>query len=80
MCWWNSAFASSACATTARSRASSFPSRIFRTRLRTTPNLSRASSAAGYRFVTLDLAGFRSGSLNGAGSAVVVPMSELLAL
>jgi uncharacterized protein len=35
---------------------------------------------AGYRFVTLDLAGFRSGSLNGANSAVVVPMSELLAL
>ena len=27
--------------------------------------------AAGYRFVTLDLAGFRSGSLNGASSAVI---------
>lgn len=38
-------------------------------------------TAAGYRFVALDLAGFRSGSLNGAGAAkVVVPMSELLAL
>jgi uncharacterized protein len=38
--------------------------------------------AAGYRFVTLDLAGFKSGSLNGAGqpASVVVPMSELLSL
>lgn len=36
--------------------------------------------AAGYRFVTLDLAGFRSGSLNGASAPVVVPLSELLAL
>jgi uncharacterized protein len=45
--------------------------------------------AAGYRFVTLDLAGFRSGSLNGASGAsvatsvaasVIVPMSELLAI
>ncbi len=36
---------------------------------------------AGYRFVTLDLAGFRSGSLNSVSqSATVVPMSELLAL
>jgi uncharacterized protein len=38
-------------------------------------------TAAGYRFVALDLAGFRSGSLNGANTAqVIVPMSELLAL
>ena len=38
-------------------------------------------TAAGYRFVTLDLAGFRSGSLNGAtATKVIVPMSELLAL
>ena len=38
--------------------------------------------AAGYRFVTLDLAGFRSGSLNGAslGSSVVVPLADLLAV
>ena len=37
--------------------------------------------AAGYRFVTLDLAGFRSGSLNGASApvTVVVPLAELLA-
>jgi uncharacterized protein len=34
--------------------------------------------AAGYRFVTLDLAGFRSGSLNGASVAVVVPLADLL--
>lgn len=42
--------------------------------------------AAGYRFVTLDLAGFRSGSLNGAGNAngagtetgTVIPLNELL--
>ena len=27
--------------------------------------------AAGYRFVTLDLAGFRSGSLNGANAAAI---------
>ncbi len=33
--------------------------------------------ASGYRFVTLDLAGFRSGSLNGAGAAAIVPLSEL---
>lgn len=38
-------------------------------------------TAAGYRFVTLDLAGFRSGSLNGANAAsVVIPMSDLLAV
>jgi len=38
-------------------------------------------TAAGYRFVALDLAGFRSGSLNGsAANKVIVPMSELLAL
>jgi uncharacterized protein len=36
---------------------------------------------AGYRFVTLDLAGFRSGSLNGASTnTVIVPMSDLLAV
>ena len=36
-------------------------------------------TAAGYRFVTLDLAGFRSGSLNGANAAsVVIPMSDLM--
>jgi uncharacterized protein len=34
--------------------------------------------AAGYRFVALDLAGFRSGSLNGANSATtVIPLTEL---
>jgi uncharacterized protein len=34
--------------------------------------------AAGYRFVTLDLAGFRSGSLNGAATtATLIPLSEL---
>ncbi len=33
--------------------------------------------ASGYRFVTLDLAGFRSGSLNGSGSAVI-PVMELM--
>jgi uncharacterized protein len=38
--------------------------------------LVSAIKAAGYRFVTLDLAGFRSGSLNGA-SAVMIPMTEL---
>lgn len=32
--------------------------------------------AAGYRFVTLDLAGFRTGSLNGT-SAAVIPLNEL---
>jgi uncharacterized protein len=31
--------------------------------------------AAGYRFVTLDLAGFRSGSLNGASTAIPLLMS-----
>ena len=41
--------------------------------------------AAGYRFVTLDLAGFRSGSLNGTGpegspEPVVVPLTDLLTL
>jgi pyridinium-3,5-biscarboxylic acid mononucleotide sulfurtransferase len=33
--------------------------------------------AAGYRFVTLDLAGFRRGSLNGASSAVI-PLAAVL--
>ncbi len=33
--------------------------------------------AAGYRFVTLDLAGFRTGSLNGTNSAVI-PLAEVL--
>ena len=32
---------------------------------------------AGYRFTALDLAGFRSGSLNGASAAAVVPLSEV---
>jgi pyridinium-3,5-biscarboxylic acid mononucleotide sulfurtransferase len=32
--------------------------------------------AAGYRFVTLDLAGFRSGSLNGANAAIPLLMPE----
>jgi uncharacterized protein len=32
---------------------------------------------AGYRFVALDLAGFRSGSLNGANSGTVVPLTEV---
>jgi uncharacterized protein len=36
--------------------------------------------AAGYRFVTLDLAGFRSGSLNGASASTVVPLADLLTL
>lgn len=34
--------------------------------------------ATGYRFVTLDLAGFRSGSLNGASTPTLIPLSELL--
>jgi uncharacterized protein len=34
--------------------------------------------ATGYRFVTLDLAGFRSGSLNGASAPTLIPLSELL--
>jgi uncharacterized protein len=39
--------------------------------------------AAGYRFVTLDLAGFRSGSLNGASAApvkTVIALTDLLTL
>uniref|UniRef100_A0A540VJV2 ATP-dependent sacrificial sulfur transferase LarE n=2 Tax=Litorilinea aerophila TaxID=1204385 RepID=A0A540VJV2_9CHLR len=40
--------------------------------------------AAGYRFVTLDLAGFRGqgapGSQNGAAASAVVPLAELLAV
>jgi pyridinium-3,5-biscarboxylic acid mononucleotide sulfurtransferase len=43
--------------------------------------LVKGITAAGYRFVALDLAGFRSGSLNGASTtSVIVPMSDLLAL
>jgi uncharacterized protein len=35
--------------------------------------------AAGYRFVALDLAGFRSGSLNGAAAApALIPLSDLI--
>lgn len=33
--------------------------------------------AAGYKFVTLDLGGFRSGSLNGASAAGLVPLAEV---
>jgi len=33
--------------------------------------------AAGYRFVTLDLAGFRSGSLNGAGAAIPLLLADM---
>lgn len=34
-------------------------------------------TGAGYRFVTLDLAGFRSGSLNGAASTAFVGLAEI---
>jgi pyridinium-3,5-biscarboxylic acid mononucleotide sulfurtransferase len=34
--------------------------------------------ASGYRFVTLDLAGFRSGSLNGASNGAVISVAELV--
>ena len=34
-------------------------------------------TAAGYRFVTLDLAGFRSGSLNGANTTAFVGLAEI---
>ncbi|MEZ4634078.1 MAG: ATP-dependent sacrificial sulfur transferase LarE [Caldilineaceae bacterium] len=34
--------------------------------------------AAGYRFVTLDLAGFRSGSLNGAANGAMISVAELV--
>lgn len=44
-------------------------------------SIVKGVTAAGYRFVTLDLAGFRSGSLNGANATTtVIPMSELLAV
>jgi uncharacterized protein len=44
-------------------------------------SIVKGVTAAGYRFVTLDLAGFRSGSLNGASATTtVVPMSDLLAV
>lgn len=33
--------------------------------------------AAGYRFVTLDLAGFKSGGLNGATNGTVIPLVEI---
>lgn len=40
--------------------------------------ITNGVKAAGYRFVALDLAGFRSGSLNGASSAAIpLVMSEL---
>ena len=34
--------------------------------------------AGGYRFVTLDLAGFRSGSLNGSANGAVISVAELV--
>jgi pyridinium-3,5-biscarboxylic acid mononucleotide sulfurtransferase len=34
--------------------------------------------AAGYRFVTLDLAGFRSGSLNGSNASAVIPLEDVI--
>lgn len=36
--------------------------------------------AAGYRFVALDLAGFRSGSLAGEGAKAVIRLEELVAV
>jgi uncharacterized protein len=40
--------------------------------------IANGIQAAGYRFVTLDLAGFRSGSLNGATTQTIVPLADLL--
>ncbi len=34
--------------------------------------------AAGYRFVTLDLAGFKSGSLNGLTNGIAIPLVEMM--
>lgn len=39
--------------------------------------LVRQITAAGYRFVTLDLAGFRSGSLNGAGATTLISLEAI---
>ncbi len=36
--------------------------------------------AAGYRFVTLDLAGFKSGGLNGATNGTIIPLVEVVGM
>ncbi|MEZ4717153.1 MAG: ATP-dependent sacrificial sulfur transferase LarE [Caldilineaceae bacterium] len=81
MCWSTWAFPNSGCVTTARSRIE-IPVDDFPTALDQHIAIVNGVKAAGYRFVTLDLAGFRSGSLNGAsngaGNGAVIPLEALL--
>jgi uncharacterized protein len=54
------------------------PPEEFSKAIETHMSITNGIKAAGYRFVALDLAGFRSGSLNGAsGAAIPLVMSEL---
>lgn len=56
------------------------PSEDFAHALAHHERLVREIKAAGYRFVTLDLAGFRSGSLNPPANGALIAAAELLAL
>jgi uncharacterized protein len=53
------------------------PAEDFPMAIRSHSAITDGIKATGYRFVTLDLAGFRSGSLNGVSGAVI-PLSELI--
>ncbi|MEZ4609730.1 MAG: ATP-dependent sacrificial sulfur transferase LarE [Caldilineaceae bacterium] len=72
-------FPNSGCVTTARSRIETSP---WTTSTALDQHIANGVKAAGYCFVTLDLAGFRSGSLNGAsngaGNGAVIPLEVLL--
>jgi uncharacterized protein len=54
------------------------PVHDFSTMVRHHDAIVEGIKAAGYQFVTMDLSGFRSGSLNGAETSTIIPLSELL--
>ena len=54
------------------------PAEDFPTAIQHHSEIVNRIQATGYRFVTLDLAGFRSGSLNGAPSGTVISLDEIL--
>ncbi len=74
--WSTWASASSACAITTRSHASNCRWRRYPA-LECREAIVDGVRRAGYRFVALDLAGFRSGSLNGANAGTVITLQEV---
>jgi uncharacterized protein len=53
------------------------PKEDFEQAIAKSEEITRGVVDAGYKFATLDLSGFRSGSLNGAGEAAFVSLSEI---